>query len=225
MKLELEAYLYDPQKKGEVKRMRREGKIPGVLYGHKEKSKRVYVLQKEFEKVLEVLKKEVVTVDLKLNDKVYPCLIKAIQRNPIDGRLLHIDFQHISRKEKIKATIPIHLIGEAPGVKKGGLLDQHLYEVVIRCLPEDIPAHIDVDISKLDVGKTIHLKDIVLPNIEFELKPETPVVSILAPKVEKAAAAPTAAPAEQPREEPKEEKPKEEKAKEEKAGKEPPKAK
>ncbi|MEO0137224.1 MAG: 50S ribosomal protein L25 [candidate division WOR-3 bacterium] len=225
MKLELEAYLYDPQKKGEVKRMRREGKIPGVLYGHKEKSKRVYVLQKEFEKVLEVLKKEVVTVDLKLNDKVYPCLIKAIQRNPIDGRLLHIDFQHISRKEKIKVTIPIHLIGEAPGVKKGGLLDQHLYEVVIRCLPEDIPAHIDVDISKLDVGKTIHLKDIVLPNIEFELKPETPVVSILAPKVEKAAAAPTAAPAEQPREEPKEEKPKEEKAKEEKAGKEPPKAK
>lgn len=224
MKIALEAYLYEPQKKGDVKRMRMEGKIPGVLYGHKEKSKRIYVLKKEFEKILETLKRETVTIELKLKDKTYSCLIKAIQHNPIDGRLMHIDFQHISKKEKIKATIPIHLIGEAPGVKKGGLLDQHLHEVVVRCLPEHIPPHIDVDISKLDVGKTIHLRDIAIPNIEFEIKPETPIVSILAPRVEKVAPAPAGAPAEGPKEEAKEEvkeeKSKEEKAKEEKPAKE-----
>uniref|UniRef100_A0A7C6EK19 Large ribosomal subunit protein bL25 n=1 Tax=candidate division WOR-3 bacterium TaxID=2052148 RepID=A0A7C6EK19_UNCW3 len=224
MKMELEAYLYEPQKKGDVRRMRMEGKIPGVLYGHKEKSKRIYVLKKEFEKVLETLKKETVTIELKLKEKTYPCLIKAIQHNPTDGRLLHIDFQHISKKEKIKATIPIHLIGEAPGVKKGGLLDQHLHEVVIRCLPDHLPSHIDVDISNLDIGKTIHLRDIAISNIEFEIKPETPVVSILAPKIEKEAPAPAAAPAEgakeETKEEVKEEKPREEKAKEEKPAKE-----
>jgi large subunit ribosomal protein L25 len=220
MKMELEAYSYEPNKKGDVKRMRLEGKIPAVLYGHKEKSKRIYVLKKEFVKVLEVLKKEVVTVDLKLKDKTYSCLIKAIQHNPIDGRVLHIDFQHISKKEKIKATVPIHLIGEAPGVKKGGLLDQHLYEIVVRCLPDHMPSHIDVDISTLDIGKTIHLKDIVIPNIDFEIRPETSIVSILAPKVEKVAPMPAAVPSEGVKEEDKEEKPKEEKpAKEQPKGK------
>lgn len=225
MKLELEGHLYEPEKKGDVKRMRQEGKIPGILYGHKEKNKRIFVLEKEFKKILNVLRKETVTVNLKLKEKNYNCLIKSIQHNPVDGKLLHIDFQHISKKEKIKITVPIHLVGEAPGVKKGGLLDQHLYEVAIRCLPDEIPSHIDVDISTLEMGKTIHLKDIKVPNIEFETKLDTPVVSVLIPKVEKPAPAPEAAPtpAEPAKEgEAKEEKPKEEKAKEEKSKEEKP---
>ncbi len=216
MKLELVGYLYEKRKKGDVKRMRKEGKIPGILYGHKEQNKRIYVQERDFKKVLEVLKKEAVTIDLKIDDKTLPCLIKSIQHNPITGRLLHIDFQHISEKEKIKATIPIHLVGEAPGVKKGGLLDQHLYEVTIRCLADRMPSHIDVDISNLELGKTIHLKDIVLPNIEFETKLDTPVVSILTvKKVEAAKPAP-----EVPPEEAKEAAPKVEEVKEEKTPKE-----
>lgn len=219
MKLELEGYLYEPEKKGDIKRMRREGKIPGVIYGHKEKTKRIYVLEKEFSKILEVLKKEAVTVDLKIKDKTYSCIVKSIQHNPIDGKLLHVDFQHISKKEKIKATVPIHLVGEAPGVKKGGLCDQHLYEVVVVCFPDHMPSHIDVDISNLDVGKTLHLKDIIKPNIEFEAKPDTPIVSILAPKVERVGVAPTpeTVPAEEVKEgEVKEERPAKEEKKEEK---------
>jgi large subunit ribosomal protein L25 len=210
MKIELMAYTYEREKKGDVKRLRRDGKIPGILYGHKEENKRIYVIEKEFKKVLDVLKKEFVSIDLKIGDRVYPSLIKSIQQNPIDGKILHVDFQHISKKEKIKATIPIHLVGEAPGVKKGGLLDQHLYELTVRCLPDYMPSHIDVDISKLDVGKTIHLKDLQIPNIEFELKPDTPIVSILAPRVEKAAPQPAPG-AGEVKEEAKEEKPKEEK--------------
>ncbi|MGB9721026.1 MAG: 50S ribosomal protein L25 [bacterium] len=219
MKLELEAHLYEPEKKGDVKRMRQEGKIPAILYGHKDKNKRVFVFEKEFKKILEVLRKEAVTIDLKIKDKTYACLIKTIQHNPVNGNLLHIDFQHISKKEKIKTTVPIHLVGEAPGVKKGGLLDQHLYEVVIRCLPDEMPSHIDVDISGLDIGKTIHLKDIKMPNIDFETKLETTVVSVLVPKVEKPSPVVEAAvPTEEGKEgEAKEEKPvKEEKLKEEK---------
>ncbi|MEO0215689.1 MAG: 50S ribosomal protein L25 [candidate division WOR-3 bacterium] len=213
MKLELVGYLYERNKKGDVKRIRREGKIPGVLYGHKEQSKRIYVQERDFKKILEVLKKETVTIELKIDNESFPCLIKSIQQNPITGRLLHIDFQHISKKEKIKATIPIHLVGEAPGVKKGGLLDQHLYEVTIRCFIDRMPSHIDVDISNLELGKTIHLKDIMLPDVEFEAKPDTPVVSVLAlKKVEAAKPAP-----EVPVEGAKEAAPKEEEVKEEKA--------
>lgn len=237
MKIDLEAFVYTREKKGDVKRMRKNAKIPGVIYGHKDKPKRIYVPEKEFKKVLDILKKEVVTIDLKLEDKHYPCLIKAVQHNPMTGNLLHVDFQHISKKEKIKATIPLHILGEAPGIKEGGVLDQHLHDVVVKCLPDDMPSHIDVDISKVMLNQTIHLKAIKPANVEFELGLETAVISCSTPKVEKVVAAPIVeeavvpvegAPVEEGKEgvegkEGKEGKPKEEdKAGKDKAAKEPP---
>jgi len=182
MIINLQATPYDTTKKGDVKRMRKEGKLPAILYGHKEKSKKVYVEKHEFAKVLDVLKKESVTINLKVKEKDYLCVIKVIQHNPITDELLHIDFQHIHKKEKIKATIPIHVFGEAPGVKEGGILDQNLHEIVVKCLPAHIPPRIDIDVSNLDLGHTIHLKDIDLPNVDFEISEETSIVSILIPK-------------------------------------------
>jgi large subunit ribosomal protein L25 len=190
MKIDLEAFLYTREKKGDIKRMRKNAKIPGVIYGHKDKPKRIYVPEREFKKVLEILKKEVVTIDLKVDDKHFPCLIKAVQHNPMTGNLLHVDFQHIMKKEKIRATIPLHVLGEAPGVKAGGVLDQHLHEVVVKCLPDDLPSHIDVDISRVELNHTIHLKDIKPPSVEFELGLDTAVISVSTPKVEKVVAAP-----------------------------------
>lgn len=192
MKIDLQAQPYDVQRKGDVKRMRKEGRIPGVLYGHKDKPRRLYINEKEFKKVIDVMKNEAVTINLLLEDKPYICLIKAIQHNPITSKLLHIDFQHIQKKEKIKVNIPIHLHGEAPGIKKGGVLDQHRREVMVKCLPEDIPSRIDIDISALDLNGTIHVRDLVVPNVEFEVKPETSVVSVLVPKIEKEAPKPAA---------------------------------
>lgn len=185
MKIDLPAQTYVAEKKGDVKRLRKEGKIPGVLYGHKDKPHRLLINDKDFKKVLDVMKQEAVTINLSLDNKNYACLIKAIQHNPITNQLLHIDFQHIQKKEKIKASIPIHVHGEAPGIKKGGVLDQHLHEVMVKCLPDDMPSRIDIDISNLDLGGTIHIKDIQVPNVEFEVKPETSVISVLIPKVEK----------------------------------------
>lgn len=182
MIVNLQAKPYAVEKKGDVKRIRKDGKVPAILYGHREKSKRIYVEKNEFKKVLEILKEEAITINLKIENKNYLCVIKAIQHNPVTDELLHIDFQHIHKQEKIKASIPIHIIGEAPGVKKGGILDQHLHEVVVKCLPANIPSHIDIDVSALDLGHTIHLYDIDLPKVDFELTKETPVVSVLIPR-------------------------------------------
>lgn len=190
MIVNLQATSYDTEKKGDVKRLRRAGKIPAILYGHKEKSRRIYIENRDFRKVLDVLKDEAVTVNLTVNKKDYLCVIKAVQHNPVTDELLHVDFQHIHKKEKIRATIPIHLVGEAPGIKKGGILDQHLHEVVVKCLPSDIPSHIDVDISKLDLGDTIHLYDVDVSATEFEITTETPVVSVLVPRAVVAEAKP-----------------------------------
>jgi large subunit ribosomal protein L25 len=227
MKIDLPAQTYVADKKGDVKRLRKEGKIPGVLYGHKDKPHRLLINDKDFKKVLDVMKHEAVTINLSLDNKNYACLIKAIQHNPITNQLLHIDFQHIQKKEKIKASIPIHIHGEAPGIKEGGVLDQHLHEVMVKCFPDDIPSRIDIDISNLDLGGTIHIKDLKVPNVEFEVKPETSVISVLIPKVEKEVPKPVAVGEEVPVEgeaapegekgkEEKGEKGKEEKGKEEK---------
>jgi large subunit ribosomal protein L25 len=192
MKIELLAQPYEAEKKGDVKRLRRDGKIPGVLYGHKDKPRGLYIIDKDFKKVLDAMKNEAVTISLTLEEKNYICLIKAIQHNPITNQLLHIDFQHIQKKEKIKVNIPIHVHGEAPGIKEGGVLDQHLHEVMVKCLPDDIPSRIDVDVSSLKLGDTIHIKDLPIANVEFEVKPETSVVSVLIPKIEKEVPKPVA---------------------------------
>jgi len=182
MIIDLQATPFEVVKKGDIKRMRKEGKIPAVIYGHKEKSKRIYVLMQDFKKILDIIRKEAVTINLLVNGKKLFCVIKSIQHDPTTEELLHIDFQHIHKKEKIRASIPIHLIGVAPGIKKGGIQDQHLYDVVVKCLPGDLPSHIDVDISTLDLGQTIHLADIELPQVDFELPKESTIVSMLIPR-------------------------------------------
>jgi large subunit ribosomal protein L25 len=182
MKIDLTAATFKTEKKGDVKRLRKDGRIPAVLYGHKEKTKQIYVEQKKFRQVLDALKQETVIVNLKVGSKSYPCVIKSLQRNPLNEELLHIDFQHIHKKERIRATVPIHAVGDAPGVEKGGILDMHLHEVVVRCLPDALPSHIDVDVSNLDLGETIHLKDLRTANLGFELSLETTVVSVLVPR-------------------------------------------
>ena len=182
MKIDLAAATFEAVKKGDVKRLRREGKIPAVLYGHKEKTKRIYIEQKSFKRVLDALKQETVIVNLKVGSKSYPCVIKSLQQNPLNEELLHVDFQHIHKKERIRATVPIHTVGEAPGVEKGGILDMHLHEVVVRCLPDALPSHLDVDVSNLDLGETIHLKDLKASNLEFEISLDTTVVSVLVPR-------------------------------------------
>lgn len=182
MKIDLPATTFETEKKGDIKRLRREGKIPAVLYGHKEKTKRLYVDHKEFKQVLDTLKKETVIVNLKIGSKSYECIIKSLQQNPLNEELMHIDFQHIHKKEKVRATVPIHAIGEAPGVEKGGILDIHLHEVVVRCLPDALPSHIDVDVSGLELGETIHLRDLKAADMEYELSLDTTVVSILVPR-------------------------------------------
>jgi len=190
MKIDLPATAFVTEKKGEIKRLRKEGKIPAVLYGHKEKTRQIYIEQKAFKKILDVLKDETVVVNLKIGSKSYPCVIKMLQQNPLLGNLLHIDFQYIHKKEKIRANVPIHTTGTAPGIEKGGILDIHLHEVKVRCLPDALPSHIDVDISNLDLGDAIHLRDLQLPNIEFELSSDTTVVSVLVPRALEAEAKP-----------------------------------
>ncbi len=179
---EITAYPRQERKK-KVRKLRKEGKVPGVIYGHGEKTRLIYVEEEELKKLLSSIHSESSVVTVKLNGEELPSLIKEVQRDIFTGRVIHIDFHHLHRGEKVTVMVPFKLVGEAKGVKEGGILDFVKRDVEIECLPKDIPEFIEVDISNLGIGDSIHLRDLKLPEkwrITEDL--EEVIVSIVAPK-------------------------------------------
>ena len=152
--------------KGEVKKLRKTGLIPAVCYGEGEKSIHLEVQLHDLHKALSTSRGENAVINLKISGghiKDRTVIVKEVQYDPIRDNIHHIDFQHISLTEVIKVKVPVHSKGESPGVKEGGVLEHLLWELEIECLPTQIPERIDVDTSKLAIGDSISVKDLVLP--------------------------------------------------------------
>jgi large subunit ribosomal protein L25 len=141
-------------------------------------------------KVLHSKAGEHALVQLRLQDQASwqkPVLVKAVQHHPVSGHVLHVDFHTIVLTERLKVKVPLLLKGEAVGVKQeGGVLEQFLREIEIECLPTEIPASVDFDISALKIGDTVHVKDVAAPaNARITTDPEGAVASVQKPKEEK----------------------------------------
>ncbi len=190
--------------KEEAKRLRREGKIPGVIYGKGEETKKIWVDKKELISLLKEIKGKTPIVEIKSGKgKPFRGIIKSLQRRSTTDEILHIDLQRIHPKEVLHMSVPLHLVGTPIGIKKGGILDQLVREIPIKGKITDIPSYLEVDVTDLDLGDSIHIKDLKRERWEPLLSPDTPVVSILVPRgleEEKKEEAPT------PEEEEKEEK-------------------
>src|SRR5688572_26338894 len=171
--------------KGAARQARREGRIPGVLYGHGEDSMPLSVDAIELQKLVHTISIENTIVDLDLGSgEPYKVLIRELQRHPVRDEFLHIDFFHVAMDEKIQVEVPIVLVGTPTGVKnKGGVLDHQLRELEVFCLPGSIPEKIELDVSDLDIGDSIHVNDIQLPDVEILTELDRAVVAVLAPTV------------------------------------------
>ena len=179
--------------KGAARSSRREGRIPGVLYGHGEESVSLSVDANELQKLVHSISIENTIVDLDIGKgDPYKVLIREVQRHPFRDEFIHIDFFHVAMDEKIQVEIPIVLIGTPTGVKnKGGVMDHQLRELEVFCLPGNIPEKVEIDVSDLDIGDSIHVSDIQLPDVEVLTDLDRAVVAVLAPtviEVEEAAA-------------------------------------
>lgn len=175
-----------------VKRLRREGVLPANIYGKKAKSLAVQVKLDEFQKVFSEAG-ETGLVELKLNDKVHSVLIHNVQLDPVTDKPLHADFLEVDLKEKVTATVPIHLIGESPSEKEGGVVVQQMHEVEVEALPTDLPEKIDVDISVLiEIDQAIKVGELKVDKSKVEVKedPERIVVSVAPPAKEEEVAPP-----------------------------------
>src|SRR4029077_8569398 len=150
----LEAQARPASTKGGNKSMRLKGLFPGIAYGEKEASLSLTVPEKSMQSILHSKGGRNALISLKIGTKSHAVLIKEIQRHPITRALRHVDFLRISLKQKIETKVPLHVHGEAPGVKLGGGVLEHLVrEIRVRCLPTEIPKFIDVDISKLELNQ------------------------------------------------------------------------
>ena len=164
--------------KGAARSLRRENKIPAILYGHGEETILLQIDEKDWK--VAGGGSERLTVDF---GKKMDVIVKDMQWHPVTGKLLHVDFQHLHNGEKIRVKIPIVVEDSSLGVTQGGILEHILPEVEIECLPRDIPKEFKIDVTDLNIGDSIHLKD--LPPIEgdFVEDLERTVLTVLAPKV------------------------------------------
>ncbi|MCK5440008.1 MAG: 50S ribosomal protein L25/general stress protein Ctc [Gemmatimonadetes bacterium] len=172
--------------KGAARAERRSGRVPGVLYGHGEESVSVSVDALELNRLIQSISVENAIVDLEVKGEKDPfkVLIREVQRHPYRDDLLHIDFFHIAMGEEIHVEVPVILVGVPIGVKdKGGVIDHQLREIEINCLPANIPEKIEIDISELDIGNSIHVGDLKLPDLEIQTDSDRSVVAVLAPTV------------------------------------------
>jgi large subunit ribosomal protein L25 len=149
---------------GRLNKMRREGWLPSVMYGRGAANQNLKVDAKSFGELLARSSSENIVVNLEIDGEgTRLAFLQAIQHDPLSGSALHADFLAIDSNTEITAHIPAHLNGEAPGVKAGGVVEQYVHAIEITCLPDDLPETIELDISKLQLGDSLHVGDIAYP--------------------------------------------------------------
>jgi large subunit ribosomal protein L25 len=174
-----------------AKKIRRAGRVPGILYGLKNEAKSVSVDERTLSRILHSARHGHVMLDLKVpgEREAVKAVFREVQRDPVRLSYLHCDFQRISLKEKLHVQVPVRLEGTADGVKNfGGILDYHLREIDVRCLPTEIPNEIVVDVTPLRIGDSVRIKDLDLPGVEILLDAERAIVTVVAPSILKEAA-------------------------------------
>ncbi len=186
--IKLEAVVRETRGKGAARGLRREGLVPGVLYGYKTDNLAVAVKQSDLLKILHDPKKRRMVVELTIKDNggiSKKVIIKDVQNEIIKHLPIHVDFYALDETRKMRVEVPVTLTGEPIGVKNGGILRHHLDEIEVKCLPHDIPEEVTVDITDLDVGDAIFLKDLKAQvKYEFVGDPNQIIVSVEHPAAE-----------------------------------------
>lgn len=180
----LQVELRDGVGKGVARKLRAAGRMPAVCYGNGESTVTVSVDPTALRRLLERSDAGMNTlINLKgagVDGRMV--LVREIQRDPVRGLYLHADFYSVNVEETVEVSVPLHIVGRAAGVELGGILDHQLREIELECLPLAIPKELEVDVSNLELGDSLHVRDIPLPEgVTLKSDPNLSVVSVVAP--------------------------------------------
>jgi len=176
--------------KGVARKLRAAGKLPGVIYGHGREPMALSLSARDFDRLAERVRITSTVIELSLDGKTARTLVRELQRDPLRRTVLHVDFQELVAGEKVNVTIPLRFVGTPEGVKTGGgILEEIVHNIHVECDPANIPDHIDVDVTHLTIGHSIHVSDLKLPEgVEVTDDAEQTVAIVSAPKTEEVAA-------------------------------------
>jgi len=181
-----------------VKKLRASARVPAVIYGRLTKPQSLELIAKDLENLVHHSASENILVDLSVSGDARPlrlALVQEIQHHPLSGKALHVDFHEVAENELVTVSVPVESIGEALGVKSsGGVLEHVLFKLKVRALPKDLPEFIEIDVSALDIGQSIHIGEITAPpGVEILGDKLIPVLAVAAPVTEAQEAEATAA--------------------------------
>ena len=177
--------------KGAARSLRRQGKVPGVIYGHNRTAEAVAIDTAALNKMLVGISAGTTIVDVAVDGRApVKALIREIQRDALrPAEILHLDFYEVRADEQITLAVPVHLVGIPDGVRNfGGVLDHSLRELEIEVLPSDIPEHVELDVTALAIGHSLFVRDLKIENARILNDPDTPVCTVVAPRTEEAPA-------------------------------------
>jgi large subunit ribosomal protein L25 len=188
IQVKLKAELRASVGRSAVRKLRARGLIPAVVYGSNDKPQPLQVAARDINAMMSHASGENVLVELEIagEGSTRTALVQEVQHSPVSGDIRHLDFHAISMDQMIQAEVPLESIGTAVGVKTfGGLLEQSLRGLAIECLPGDLPDRITVDVSQLNIGDSIHVRDIQFPpGVTPKVQPDLTAFSVVAPVVE-----------------------------------------
>jgi large subunit ribosomal protein L25 len=192
----LKAYPRSQVQRAEVKKLRTAGRVPATIYGRQAKPQNLEVIYDEITDLLHHSVSENVLVDLSVENDPRAqrlALVQDVQHHPLSGKVLHLDLHEVAVDEKVTVSVPVETAGQAAGVKNGGgTLEHVMFKLKVRCLPKDLPAQIVIDVTSLEIGKSVHLGEVVAPaGVEILGDKARTVVAVSAPRAEEEVA-PTA---------------------------------
>jgi large subunit ribosomal protein L25 len=171
--------------KGAARQTRFAGKVPAVIYGHGRATQPLSLDAKALEMALAGVEPASTLFEVTVDGKKTRALIREIQRHPIRPDVIHVDFYEIHADEKVKLKVPVHLVGTPEGVRNGGgVLDQVMREVEIEVLPEHIPERVELDVSALLIGHSVHVSNLSIPNATILVAPELTLATVVPPRAE-----------------------------------------
>ena len=182
METVLKAQTREDRGKGAARKLRAKGLVPGVLYGQGAEPQAISLSSQDLLHFFHATHGATAVVDIEIDGTRHMAIPREVQKDHLRGRDIHVDFLEVRGDEKVKMTVEIHETGEAAGVKAGGVIEHHMREVEIECLPGDVPEEIVADVTPLELGDMLRVGDLTPPKgVTFLSDPDTPVISVVTP--------------------------------------------